>query len=550
MNIKIIRTLIIVGLLLSFASKINLEPLITTPSRSLAYDSNLSVQSEPQSKISYIKHTPKMEINSSLAADSAPSYFFPFIPYYRKLPDLRSPFSLQIAALNQVLPDPTAQENGSSVKYQSLGSALKDSGADWLRVRVEWETIEPNEPLPGEQQEYFWQYHDEALRLVAETGVRIIATLSDSPSWAASVPCAPIYSDRLDEFARFLTDLVNRYKVPPYQIKHWELVNEPDSNRYTYGHISGHGCWAYDGDQYAKMLKVANQAIKKADPHAAVLMGGIAYDWFEEYGGPFNRYFPDDVMENGGGFSIDALNLHYYPDFSAEWDRWNPESDDRQYAWIPAPTCGIVDDGVGNSYDVEGFDIVAKTTHYRNRMNTCYGVAKPVWVTEVGAHGYPDDQASLDNQARYVVKVYARALSAGVQNITWFSLDRPPYDRFGQSLLNSDYSPKPAYFAYQTLTSELDGFYEYSRNRNSCVWGSSGVSCDVEAYIFKNDGQDVKTVAWGSRTLKFSASKLRVVNRNGIESTIKDGGRGDVDRTVNGIVKLQLSDEPVFISKR
>ncbi len=32
------------------------------------------------------------------------------------------------------------------------------------------------------------------------------------------------------------------------------------------------------------------------------------------------------------------------------------------------------------------------------------------------------------------------------------------------------------------------------------------------------------------------------------ESTIKDGGRRDVDGTVNGIVKLKLSYEPVFIS--
>jgi hypothetical protein len=277
-------------------------------------------------------------------------------------------------------------------------------------------------------------------------------------------------------------------------------------------------------------------------------MGGIAYDWFEEYGGPFYRYFSDDVMENGGGNYIDALNFHYYPDFSAEWDRWNPNSDDRQYGWIPAPTCGIVDDGVGNSYAVEGFDIVAKTTHFRNRMDTCYGVSKPVWVTEVGAHGYPDDQGSLDNQARYVIKVYARALSAGVQNVTWFSLDQPPYDRFGQSLLNPDFSPKPAFFAYQTLTSELDGFYEYSHDRNVCSWNSSGASCYVEAYVFKYDSLTEKTIAWGSRSLKFITSKISVVDRNGKEVIIKDGDDGDMDGKLNGIVKLKLSDEPVFIT--
>jgi hypothetical protein len=81
---------------------------------------------------------------------------------------------------------------------------------------VEWEIIEPNPPEPGQPPDYVWgPYHDIKLRLVAEAGVRLIATVVDALDWAASVPCAPIYPDRLDEFARFLTDLVNRYKGPP-----------------------------------------------------------------------------------------------------------------------------------------------------------------------------------------------------------------------------------------------------------------------------------------------------------------------------------------------
>ena len=287
---------------------------------------------------------------------------------------------------------------------------MRESGADWTRVRIEWELIEPSEPVPGQPPKYDWTYHDVNLGLVAETGIRVIATLSDSPRWAASVPCAPIYPERLDDFARFLKDLVDHYKEPPFNIRHWELVNEPDSNRYISGHYSGLGCWAYDGEQYAEMLVVANQAIKEADPEATVLMGGIAYDWFTEYDGPFFRYFPDEVMLYGGGDHIDALNIHFFPDFSDEWDRWNPNSQDRMFGWIPEPTCGKVDDGIDTSYEVEGFDIVAKTSHFRNRMEVCFGVSKPVWITEVGMHGDTNDENSLISQARYVIKVYARAL--------------------------------------------------------------------------------------------------------------------------------------------
>ncbi len=558
---NITRTLIILWILLSLTSNINLEPMIR---RSLASGENIGVQVNSDPHDLSTNRNFYQEHHQFGTVDSEISFFFPFIAHYRQRPDIRSPFSLQIAALHQVLQ--VASINETSVNkssdgepgslgsanspFGSLKSALKDSGADWSRVRVEWEIIEPNAPISGQPPEYNWQFHDDGLRIVAEADVRIIATLSDSPGWAADEPCAPIYADRLDEFSRFINDLVHRYKGHPYYIEHWELVNEPDSNRYSSGHLSGHGCWAYDGDQYAQMLAVAYKAIKKADPKATVLMGGIAYDWFEEYGGPFNRYFSDDVMENGGGAYLDALNLHFYTDFSAEWDRWNPDSADRRYDWIPAPTCGIVDDGVGTAYDVQGFDVVAKATHFQNRMNACYGLSKPVWLTEVGAHGYPEDQNSLDSQARYVIKVYARSLSAGVKNITWFSLDRPPYDRFEQSLLNSDFSPKPAYLAYQTLASELDGFYEYSHDRNRCYWDNSGVSCYVEAYIFKDDSQNEKTVAWGSSSLKFSTHTLRVVDRNGKETIIRDGSKKDEDGIVDGKVQLDLSEEPVIISTR
>jgi len=476
--------------------------------------------------------------------------------------EFQSPFSIQIAALHQMsikvgdLGSDLSQNksnhqestNLDSNRFKSLASAIKESGADWVRLRIEWELIEPYEPVIGEYPKYDWKYHDDNLRLVADTGVKIIATLSDSPGWAADVPCGPIRSDRLDEYARYLRDLIIRYNQPPFSIKHWELVNEPDSNRYTYGHISGNGCWAYDGNQYAQMLMVAYQAIKQTDPEATVLMGGLAYDWFEEYGGPFNRYFPDDVMENGGGNYIDVLNFHFFTDFHAEWDRWNPKSLDRINGVIPAPTCGLVDDGIGTDYSIEGFDVIAKTTHFKNRMDVCYGILKPIWITEVSAHGDPDDPDSMINQSRYVIMVYVRALSTGVKNITWFSLDQPPYDPNEQALLSPDFSPKPAFFTYQTLTREMRGFFEYIKDRNVCFWDNSGVSCPVEAYIFRNNSREEKTVAWGTEVLSFQADQLRVVDRSGGEAFIKDGGDGDMDGLENGTISLQLTADPVFVS--
>ena len=133
---------------------------------------------------------------------------------------------------------------------------------------------------------------------------------------------------------------------------------------------------------------------------------------------------------------------------------------------------------------------------------------------------------------------YARGLTAGVGNITWYALTTPS-DPYEQGLLFDDWTPKPAFYAYQTLTSELGG-YEYVRTLNVP---------DVEGYVFQDLSLQEKTVAWGSGTLTFvPAGQLRVVDREGSVVSVVDGGEGDVDGVENGTVELQLSSEPVFVT--
>jgi hypothetical protein len=468
-----------------------------------------------------------------------------------------SPFGIQIAALHQVSSTQTKSEAAWLARYDeafpTLAEALKRSGACWTRVRVDWSLIQP-EPPPSN---YVWSpYHDEKLRLLAETGVQIIAHIDGIPEWAGDLTYGPIHHDRLDEFAQFLTDLVNHYKQPPYEIRHWELFNEPDrtfqrDDREDCEEAPGLG-WGCRGDEYAEMLSLAYQAIKAADPDATVLMGGVAQDWFIEYGGPFYRYFPDDLMESLDervSPQFDVLNIHYFPDFHREWERWDPNSDDRIYGWLPAPTCGDLFDGQGQAYDAGGVDLIAKVSHFRNRLRTCFDLDKPVWVTEVGEHGHAGDPASLAQQARYVIQGNTRGLAAGVKTIVWFVLVSPPYDYQGQGLLyKDDWSPKPAFFTYQTLTAELEG-YRYARTLD--VPG-------VEGYLFRDASGREKTVAWGlvdpSSTdtvpLSFApARRLRIVNVQGSVSFVDDGGNGDADGKRNGIVELKMTADPVFVSQ-
>jgi O-glycosyl hydrolase len=456
-----------------------------------------------------------------------------------KLPS-NSPFWVEIAAIAQITPTRVAAPNAISESewrsylaevFPTLVDALVDSGAGGTRVFIHWSWIEGILPEPGQPPNYSWTWYDDRMREIARSELQIIATVGEPPTWASTSPCPPIDADHLDEYARFLTDIVNRYKDPPYNVKYWELDNEPDATGEN-GVQYGFGCWGNKGAEYATMLATGYAAVKAADPGAFVLMGGLAYDAFTEWGGTFNRYFPDDVMANDGDQYIDALNIHYFPDFHNEWERWTTGN---------KPTCGNVEDGLGDPYDAVGVDIIAKASHFRNRMSTCFEVNKPLWITELAEHGVVTDTASLNQQARYVIQGNVRSLAAGAKKIVWYALTTPS-DAYDQALLFTDLSPKPAFTAFKTLSTELRD-YQYLATVNAP---------NVEGYVFSALAQANKTVAWvsgvssGVLTLT-PASQVRVVDRDGHVVTVNDGSISDLDLSINGTIQLRMTIEPLFI---
>jgi hypothetical protein len=468
------------------------------------------------------------------ASAQNPGIYLPTILNNFKPPST-SPFWIEIAALHQINSSggaaPTAMSESSwkshlAEVFPTIIDALVDSGAGGARIFLNWSDIEGTLPAPGQPPNYNWSWYDDRLLQLASTGLQIIVTVATPPAWASTSVCPPIDSDHLDEYGQFLTDLVNRYKAPPYNIKNWELDNEPD-NTTTSGVALGYGCWGNHGAEYATMAATAYSAIKAADPEAFVLMGGLAYDWFTEKGGPFNRYFPDDVMTNNGGLYFDALNIHYFPDFHADWEIWTVGT---------KPTCGAVGDGAGDPYDAYGIDLVAKASHFLNRMSTCFHVNKPLWVTELGTPGVVTPPDSLIKQARYVIQGNVRGLAAGVTKIVWYALATPG-DDIPESLLYANFSPKPAFNAFKTLTSELLQ-YQYLSTVNAA---------NVEGYVFSSSMQPNKTVAWGSGRITFPAHQLRIVDRAGNVGTVNDGSAADQDHSVNGSIQFQMTLEPVFI---
>jgi len=380
---------------------------------------------------------------------------------------------------------------------------LSNAGAASTRYsHLSWDRLEPTNTTADN---FHWELYDQLMADYGEQGLSPIIIICDIPSWAGPIQSGPFNDAARGDFAEFVGAVVNRYSPPPYNIKYWELFNEPDGTKPDYWAIIN--TWGYYGKEYALMLKAVYPAVKAADPAARVVIGGLAYDNFVNgESGNFYQRFINDVIENGGADYFDIMNFHYYYFAHETW---------------------------GN--------IIGKVDHLKSVLSW-YGISKPMICSEVGIWG---DETNLALQARYVPKVYSRGFAAGLASILWFPLSTEAGHIFDGGLMREeDLSAKPAYISYQTMTSEL-GDYIYS----AVVETGAG---NLEGYEFISAATGKsKYVIWAqegtSGYMTFLYAKIRVVSIDGSEHFIIDGGSGDYDRRNNGQVRISITSSPVYL---
>ena len=434
--------------------------------------------------------------------------------------DLRQTF-LPIVMNNHdaTLSDPLfgVQMYGTTGEASRYAEPLVGSGATWLRVPVCWECTEPTNRTPDA---YDWQSVDDSLAAASYSGVKIIATISMSPDWAAPYPLGPLYPEHLDEFAEFNRALVERYDGDGVAdapgspvVRYWEYFNEPDAKLDNW--VPG---WGDSGTEYANMLKAVYPAVKSADPRAQVLFGGIAHDYFLEHGGPFVYEFLDDVLAAGAGAYFDIMNFHYYPIFS--------------HTWAPPPAIGLIE----------------KTEFIRDRLRS-HGLEKPFMITEAGWHsdGTGTAASTPEIQARYVAALFTQSLAADIDAMIWWMLYDPGGTGLANGLVtNAPVQEKPAYDAFQTIVAQL-GTAHHERALTDQETGSE----DVEVHQFRDNAlRRTVYVAWlnpietdTSKMLRLPVSQATVRDIYGGAYSVRDGEDGRLD----GHITLPVSGRPLYV---
>lgn len=199
------------------------------------------------------------------------------------------------------------------------------AGTSWTRRNgLLWSSVEPIEGS------YDWGVLSDLeseLQNASSQGIQVVLIVRSAPEWARKIPgsgayCGPIHPDKLDAFGNFMHELVARYSVPPYNVKYWELWNEPDIDPSYFTSDSVYGCWGdandpyYGGGYYAEMLKAAYPQIKSANPQAQVLVGGLLLDC-DPVNPPEGQdcipsKFLEGVLQNEGGAYFDGVSFHSY----------------------------------------------------------------------------------------------------------------------------------------------------------------------------------------------------------------------------------------------
>ena len=372
-----------------------------------------------------------------------------------------------------------------SVSVLMMLDSVKSAGIKFIRDECYWADVETT---PG-----VFNYPSQVdfyIQSAKQRGIDILLILNyNNPLYAAHAGAGIVTDTNRAKFIEYCRRTVARYS--PLGVKHYEIWNEP--NIPIFWHPTPN---AFD---YFKLLQNVYPAIKEVDSSAVVI--ACATSPAEGNPSPFINWltFISQVYSYGGGNFMDGVSFHLY-----RVDR-GPEN------WLQ--------------------------TDYLNLKNIVG--SKPMWLTEFGYHTssvWPN--LSLQAQAEFVARLYLIGSAINQLNSVFYydlkndgTSSNDPEHNFG--LMNFDLSPKPAFKAYKTLTSELQGknILSVSNQSNFFKYIYSNLS-DTTYALWNPAASSIKTEI-------FSSNRLRVTDIFGSTYYVFDKDK---------IINIKYSSAPTYVT--
>lgn len=321
-------------------------------------------------------------------------------------------------------------ENGEQFNEWTR-QALDTAGFNWIRFQIHWSEIqrEPDwmDPLPV----------DRMIDWYEETDIGILVSVVGAPDWARHPENAQ-FLENWESFGDFMAFLADRYRG---RVNAWEIWNEQNMAHEMHGTVRI--------SDYANLLSAGYQGVKEADSDALVVFGGLTPTGVND---PETAINDVDYLRDFYAFEEGAFR-EFFDIMGAHLNATNN----------PPGTSHPDNPGPGEWSDHNSFYFL-RGVDLRSVMDE-FGDERPMWVTEFGwttenqAEGYEyGADVSEEDQANYLVDAFevARERMPWISGMfVWnlnFSIMTPPEDeKFPWSVLNDDWSPRPAYTALQQM---------------------------------------------------------------------------------------------------
>jgi hypothetical protein len=322
----------------------------------------------------------------------------------------------------------------------------RDLGIGWVRQQIHWKDQE------GPAGNYAWGDLDYIVDSVHAYDLKLMISIVRSPSFYTANGGDGMPQDP-QALGNFVAALAARYQGKVQAIEIW--------NEQNLAYENGGQVTEADAGHYVEILKAAYTSIKAVDPSIYVVAGppastavnspGVALSddryfkaMYSYQNGIIRNYFDIQAVHPGGSANPpDTI----WPDKPSQADGWTTD----------------------------------RTFYFRRvedirKLMVEYGMADhQIWITEYGwatANDSPGfefgNQISYDQQGEYIVGAmkYTKQHYPWVGNMILWNLNfgpikaqqgLPMHEQASFSILNGDYSPRPAYWAIQVYLRQLRG---------------------------------------------------------------------------------------------
>jgi len=140
----------------------------------------------------------------------------------------------------------------------------------WIKQQMRWGVFSP---APGQMD---WSGFDSVINAASDKGLKVMLSIVTAPKWShpnlqatADDPDAiNAPPDDLNEYAKFVGEVVDRYKGKIHAIEIWNEQNIDAEWRANPQSVNP--------EKYVEMLKLAYQVIKSKDPNIVVISGALS----------------------------------------------------------------------------------------------------------------------------------------------------------------------------------------------------------------------------------------------------------------------------------